>query len=205
MPQRNLSELQRIPGISSIILAANAGAALLYLEEAKHFFRYLDTNGDGSGENNANGDYSSASQVFSVAPPAGVIFLIYNFIVSVEDVGQMGGSAYGANIALTNGISIRTATGAATDVDLTAGLPIVVNADWGRLAYEMVQQNFSMGRNFIQTKLSFAELGGPIVLDGDKSQKLEVTLNDDFTGLNSHYFQAQGLEPSTAPYRALSE
>ena len=52
---------------------------------ATPLFRYLDTVGDGSGEKNANGDYSIAEEIFFLQPPPGRVYRITRLIVSIMD------------------------------------------------------------------------------------------------------------------------
>ena len=72
------------------------------------FSRYLDTNGDGTGTKNANGDYSSAEGIFYLAPGENEVFALSRMLISAYDTNGMQTQEYGNTAAaLTNGIAIR--------------------------------------------------------------------------------------------------
>lgn len=155
------------------------------------FSRYLDTNGDGTGTKNANGNYSSAAETFYIDGP----LTITRMIVSVEDTGGMQAEEYGnLGTALTNGITIDIDSGGLDNelVDLTDGEPIKTNAGWGQLCYDVDLKSWGAGDDLLVVRWTFDKSGAPIKLGDD--DRLEITLNDDFSGLIGHYFLVQGQE-----------
>lgn len=156
--------------------------------------RYLDTVGDGTGNRNFNEDYSSVEGRAKIKPPAGETYRLARMIISVEDTGGFTASKYGNLAALTNGVEIKVFNkdGASEMLDLTAGLPIVKNAQWGALCYDVDLKDWGAGNDLLLVRWTFSTTGSSIVLDGDDEQSLEVIFNDDLTGLIDHRFMIQG-------------
>lgn len=155
--------------------------------------RYLDTNGDGTGTKNAVGNYSGGAQSFKLAPPASTIYRVHRLLVTIEDTSGMTPTEYGnLGAVLTNGITVRVHNGTSTVVDLTDGLPVKSNEQWGALCFDAVLRSWGAGNDVLAVRWTFSAAGVPLRLDGDASEVLELVLNDDFTGLVSHYFVAQG-------------
>jgi hypothetical protein len=148
-------------------------------------WRFLDTNGDGTGTKNANGDYSTPD-IFYLQPPDGSVYNITRLIVTIEDSLVVSSTTYGAISALTNGVAVRRVSGSAT-VTYTEELSITTNLAWGRFC-ELSQTNVSGTGNQLRAVCEFEGLR----LNGDRDEKLEVYLSDNFTGLDGHYFEAQG-------------
>jgi hypothetical protein len=156
-------------------------------------FRYLDTAGDGTGTKNANGDYSSTSDIFYIQPAAGQVFRMVRMIVTVEDTTGMQAAEYGnLGSALSNGITVRTQDDSGTILDMTDGLPVTTNAEWARLCYDADVKSWGAGNELLTVRWTFARSGTLIRLRGDQNERLEVFLNDDLTGLIQHYFMVQG-------------
>jgi len=158
-----------------------------------HLPRYLDTNGDGTGTKNANGNYSGGATDFYIQPPASTIYRIARLIVSVEDTSGFSAAEYGnTGSALSNVIHIETQDGGGTIVDYDNGVPIKTNAEWGRVCYDADLKTWGAGNELLLVRWTYTKSGSFIRLDGDSSEKFVVTLNDDLTGLISHYFLVQG-------------
>ena len=157
-----------------------------------HFSRVLSANGDGTGTKNAIGDYSSG-QNFFIAPPAGSIYTITRMIVQIRDAGVFTADKYGFISELSTGISVLLLDDDDnTLVDLTDGLPVTCNADWGRLCHDVTHMDWGAGDEFISARWTFSKFGRPIQLHGDSGQKFAVHLEDDMTGLVDHLFTVQG-------------
>ena len=155
--------------------------------------RYLDTNGDGTGTKNANGDYSLAQEIFFIQPPVNQIFSIRRMLIQIADTGSVDAGSYGNGITLTNGIEARVQDDSGTISDLTDQVPILTNADWARQCYDATNTDFGAGQNYISVRWTFANGGKPIVLNGNSNERLEVLLEDDLDGLTGHYFLAHGF------------
>lgn len=153
-------------------------------------FRFLDTVGDGSGANNANGDYSLAADEFFFQPTR--MANVHRLIFHISDTTGIQAQDYG-NITggLTNGYNILvTDEDNNTIVSLTNGIPIKTNGDIGRYCYDVDLKSWGSGNEFIQARWSFDKAGSPIYLAAN--HKLSITLNDDCSGLLEHYFMIQG-------------
>ena len=158
-------------------------------------YQYLDTTGDGTGIIAATGNYSDAGDgltKFFCAPPAGTQLIVHRMVVSIEDVGSMDSGAYGNNITLTNGIELHVDQDGTSIKELTAGDPIITNADWAHLCYDLNVFTFGQGNEHLGIRWTFTKSGSPIFLDGNKNQALAIYLNDNFTGLVDQKFQVQG-------------
>lgn len=183
----NVSETNPLP-------VSNAGNG----EQNLIFSRLLDTVGDGTGTKNATGNYSGGATTFKILPPASTIFRVTRLLVYVKDTAGMVASEYGnLGSALTNGIQIRVHNGTTTVVDLTDGDPITENADYGKFCYDVQVLGWGAGDDILLARWTFSKAGQDLRLDGDATEALEVILNDDFSGLLSHKFIAQGYTENT--------
>ncbi len=156
----------------------------------KLIFRYLDTNGDGTGTKNANGDYSGAADEFFITADSPCE--IHRMVIEIEDTSGFAAAEYGnLGTNLTNGVKVSVDDHLGNElVDLVDGLNVTTNAEWARLCYDADLKTWGAGNEFLMVRWTFARSGQPITLtDGDK---LIVTLNDNLSGLVSHYFMVQG-------------
>lgn len=135
-----------------------------------------------------------AVQKFKIAPASGETMELARMIVSITDVGAPDSGKYGNDIDLTNGITMfLDSTDDVDNVDITDSLPIKTNSDWGRLAGVDVQDMaWGTGNDQVVVRFTFEKSGVPLVLHGGWGHVLEVTLNDNFSGLVEHYFMVQG-------------
>lgn len=141
-------------------------------------YRFLDTAGNGTGVKNAIS--STVPLTFYLQPPAGAVYNITRLVATVEDSAVSDATLYGA-VLITNGVTIRRVSGS-TIITLTDGVTIKTNTQWARFCEVKT----------VTTQLqAVCELDG-LRLNGDRSERLEVILNDDFSGLDGHYFMAQG-------------
>ncbi len=107
--------------------------------------------------------------------------------MQAEEYGNLGA-------ALTNGITVRLQDSGGTVLDLTDGLPVKTNAGWGQLCYDVDLKSWGAGNELLLVRWTFERAGQPLRLEGEDSGRLEVVLNDDFTGLLAHTFQVQGYQ-----------
>ena len=153
-------------------------------------YNFLDTAGNGTGDINANGDYSTIGQNFLYTCPEGVQFVtIARAIIHYEDSGSFDADKYGNNITLTNGVEVRVEKRGET-IDLTAGRPVQTNAHWGEMCFDTVTSTYGSGNNFLTVRWTFERSGKPIKLYPGES--LIFYLSDDFSGLVEQYFKIQG-------------
>lgn len=154
-------------------------------------FRYLDTVGDGSGVKNAIGNYSAAPVEFKIVPPAGQAYGINRLVVTISGTGLDSGR-YGNALDLVNGIEVHLVKDNEVIVDLTDKIPILTNSDWSRVAHNINYVAFGQGNEYTTVLWDFSASGEQIWLTGDENEYLRVLLNDNFTGMSSHYFHVQG-------------
>lgn len=160
----------------------------------EHIFRYLDINGDGSGNENANGNYSVTPETFYIQPPEGEIYEIHRLVISIEDTNNFQAEEYGdLGSALTNGIQVRLQDDSGTISDYTNGSKVKTNAQWGGLCYDVDVKSWGAGNELLVARITFVKAGQPILLRGDHNERLEIVLSDNLSGLISHQFMAQGL------------
>ncbi len=154
-------------------------------------FRFLDTNGDGTGTKNAIGDLSS-TPVFLITAPAGYEYILNRMIVKIEDAASgFNADTYGGLTALTNGILLgHYNSSGAQDLDLLDGEPIKQNLNWARNCFDATIESFGSGTDFFKVRWTFANAGNPLVLEPGES--LRLTIQDDLTGLIGQFFQVQG-------------
>lgn len=157
---------------------------------SSHIYRYLDTDGDGTGTKNAIGTYAAAAEEFFIAGPASGRYNIERMIVHVRDAAGFSAEKYGGAAALTNGIRIQAVTDGET-INLDDGIAIKTNAAWGRLCYDVNFHTTGAGDDFLSVRWTFSKSGKPLKLSAP-TDKLYVTLNDDLDVLVEHYFMVQG-------------
>jgi hypothetical protein len=162
------------------------------IEVKKPLFRYLDTNGDGSGTKNAVGDYSSVDTPFFIASSdAHGTFVINRMMIYVEDSGGSPSLAtYGGLTALSDGMLVRIIRRNGSVYDLLGGLTIKRNSDWQRTCYDVDIATFPAGNNYVHARWTFSRSGWPVVLQ--PLDKLEVVARDNMSAYVEHYFLIQG-------------
>lgn len=152
-------------------------------------YRYLDTNGDGTGDKNINGDYSSVVTPFFIKPPDGYIYRLTHIIGQIADGGSIDAGNYGNGIELDQGISVQISNDSEVLVDLTDGVNIMTNNCWGRLGFKIDHAEYGSGSNYLTFTSTFCVCP---TLSGSKNEKFSIIFNDDFDRLVSQYFMAIG-------------
>ena len=155
--------------------------------------QFLDSNGDGSGTHNLNGNYSGGATEFWIECPASADaqYEISRLIVNIEDTAGMSAQEYGnLGAALTNGVKLEHRY-----VDDTVRLnltpdPVQANADWSAYCYDAQVLSWGPGDEMLAVRWTFSKSGDFLVLE--HGEKLVVILEDDLTGLISHRFLVQG-------------
>jgi hypothetical protein len=163
-------------------------------------YQHLDINGDGTGTKNAIGNYTGSAEIFYFQPDAGKIARITRMIVLIRGPKtSFYTDSYGSVGELTNGVTVRVQDDSGTTVQLTNGIPVKTNGNWGHFCFDAEVYPSSVGNNdtYLRVRWTFEKAGYPLRLVGDNNERLEVVLNDDFTGggsggLVEHYFHAQG-------------
>lgn len=155
-----------------------------------YFTRFMSTNGDGTGDVDAIGDFSGAPVDFFIRPAINETLILNQLIVHIEDTGTIDAGFYGNGIVLTNGIEILFTAGSEILFDVTESFRIFTNGDWARYAFSEQITEFGTGTNFVHVLFTFAGLTIKPRIFQDR--ELRIRLNDDFSGLVSHSFNVQG-------------
>jgi len=140
----------------------------------------------------ANGNYSAAGddEFFYQATEASSI---HRLIVSAYDTAGMQAQEYGnIGAALGEGILVyHKGVAGDTIVDLTGGVPITTNAEWGALCYDVDVKTWGSGNELLVVRWTFANTGVPLILE--KGERISVLVRDDLTGLLEQRFLIQGF------------
>jgi hypothetical protein len=156
-------------------------------------YQYLSTNGDGTGDIDAISDYSSGETQFFILPPENEIWQIERLMVSVFSDNGFEPDTYGNLSPLPNGLILDKRMG--TDnvvIDITSSVPIKDNKGWAILAYDAKVNQWGKDKELLSCRFTFAKTGGVLRLNGNKNERLILTVSDDLTGLLSHRFFIQG-------------
>ena len=154
-------------------------------------FSFLATDG---GVKVANVNGSVTPQVFKCIPPAGHQMFLTEMHIHYGDTAVWSADEFGnIGAALANGLGVAVHLTADDSVvsDLTDGIPITTNADWGRFAIERQIDNFGSGEDFLNIRWDFVKNGTPLHIS-DKHY-FAVTVNDDLTGLTDLTFMMHGF------------
>lgn len=157
---------------------------------AQPFFRHLDTVGDGTGSIDGNGNYSVTPRKLKLTAASELD--LHRMMVEIRDTGAFSAEKYGALAELTNGVKVEAID--ADDnvlIDLLDGTPIKSNAEWGANCYDVDLKTWGAGDEFVLVRWTFAKAGAPLTLHAGES--LQVTLQDDLSGLVEHHFLVQGV------------
>ena len=155
-------------------------------------YQFLSTNGDGSGDINANGDYSVTPGEFYISPPPYHKAVLERMILEIEDTNGFASTDYG-NItgALPNGVRIQALKGGVVQCEYDGGQPITTNAGWSTIMYDVDVKTWGPGNELLVGRFTFAKSGSPCILNGP-DWRLRALLNDNLTGLVAHKFMVQG-------------
>lgn len=157
----------------------------------RYLSELLDTNGDGSGNINANGNYLATPESFFIQPPTGQLFVIDRLLVHVEDTGAFVPSNYGKDLTLVNGIEINCILNG-EEVDLTFGHKVNTNSEWAMFCFDLtIDTKGGAGTNFMHARWTFNK-SDRITLNGNTDDIFQVILNDNFSGLDTQHFVVQG-------------
>jgi hypothetical protein len=155
--------------------------------------RYLDTNGDGTGTKDANGDYSVTPETFFIQPPAGEIYSITEFLIHIADSSNFTITGFASIAALTNGINVYAKRNGQTLIDVMDGIPIKTNPQLLHLTHRVALLDFVAGGNSLVVSYHSEDFGTSLVMHGDLGDTLEVVLNDDLSGIDDMHFIVHGV------------
>ena len=145
---------------------------------------------------NVNGNYSLESALFFIKALPGFWLIINMLVITIRDIGKFSSDKYGYDITLVNGINFVNGAKSRPEFNITEGLPIRKNSDWGIYTPNPPYlSNYGTGlvEEVLTIPWSFTESGRPVILDGDVEEYIGMRLHDNFSGLTGHYFHIQGM------------
>ena len=161
------------------------------VEPEDFLFRFLDIAGDGTGANDATGNYAAAAEDFYFVD-ASNDYELQRLIIFIRDTGTFDADKYGNAIVLTNGIDVLVEDSGSSEIlDMVDGIPIKTNTCWKRQCHDEILSSFGVGDESVTYRWTISKATGkPMLLKA--GNKFIFRLHDDFTGLNEHRFQLQG-------------
>lgn len=150
--------------------------------------RFADTNGDGTGDIDAIGDYSGGEVSFKIIPPSNMVYVFEKFNIIIADAGTMDSGGYGNNGAnpLTNGVNFQVRRGGVPIVDFTEGRKIKTNAEWAMYFDSQTRYSYGTGDEYLVMRIDERELRWPRWIDGRAGDEMHFTVHDDLTHLKKH-------------------
>lgn len=141
------------------------------------------------------GNYASAAQKFEIRPTTDEVYVLTRMLVAARDTGNFDAAAYGNAITLTNGITLQVEndSGVVNQIIPTYGA-VKTNAQWGVYCYDVDVKTWGVGDQVMLVRWTFSKGQKNITLSGRRNERLVITLNDDFTGLNAHAATCQGYK-----------
>ena len=159
-------------------------------------FQFLSTNGDGTGVTNINGDYSGGNTTnFAITASPGRVYQIERMVVTITDsTSNFQRASYGAiGGGLSTGLYFGVWDSLGNQIKAITTQTIKSNSDWANYCYDTSVNVWSGGEESLHARWTFSKSGSPIFLDGDAGEYLGLIVEDDLTGLDTHYFQVQGI------------
>lgn len=153
---------------------------------------------EGVGDSGGTWTLTRQQVIFYIQPGATERIVVTDLIAFLQDATSWDATEYGSGSALANGITVRKMTGTSTLVeDITVGHPVQHNAEWTVIAHDRDRTAWGAGDEAMTMVIAFGHMGiNPgLILDGSKSDRLEVLINDDLSGLTDHRFLAHGYYP----------
>lgn len=160
----------------------------------ERLFRYMDTNGDGTGSRDANVDGSVTPVLFKFVPPAGTVYRLEQLIIHIRcDRAGFSAETYGNLTALTNGMTINTRRQVDDSVVncICGGYPIKTNAGWTAVCFDVRIDDFGVGDRFVTARWLSPNLGYPLFMTDE--YYLSAIVQDDLSSLTAHTFMVHGV------------
>lgn len=142
---------------------------------------------------NANVNGSVTPVEFSYSPAAGTTVVITKLIVTIADIGTFPSAVYGSATVITTGIRMLCTQNGVL-VNLAQDIAIKSNLDMASISYQNQNITYAAGDTVRQVEFNYIDSGSPIVLNGDTSDKFYIVIQDDLTGLKTHYFRFEGFQ-----------
>lgn len=162
-------------------------------------YEFVSSDGTGAADKINMAVNGSTPVEFYVGPAAGDVWAMQRVIFHLED--DTGVNLYpenfGALSALTNGCLFVAESDGTTVVDFTRNKPIKSNADFGHFAYDVTyqtgaQQASAPANGTVQSRFTFTKGSNEILLYGDTTDRIVVTIQDNLSTLIDFSAQVQG-------------
>jgi hypothetical protein len=147
---------------------------------------------DSTGSTNANGNYIASARTFSIKPVGEQVFYLNRMIFEIED-SAVRADDYGAITTVSIGVDVIQLRNTTVTTQVLTPLKPTKVADWGAYCYDIDVKTWGAGNEFLVGRWTFGNAGIPIILHAKDNDRLEIRLNDDFSGLVEHRFQVQGV------------
>lgn len=145
----------------------------------------LDTNGDGTGDTNANGNYVGNPTRFYIQPPIELVYKIQTVNLEIVVNGSFEADGYGDGLKLLNGIVMFVENDGNVSNLLPTGGTIKSNSTWSILSSpERTGAVIPQGNNpeHLLSRIVIPEMfEKPIFLNGATNDKFGFILSDDMT------------------------
>lgn len=145
---------------------------------------------DGTSNRNADVDGSSTSVEMVFGPGLTESWVIDQMLVFIYSSANVSETAYGALATLTNGIDADLYNADGLLVSLTGTAPVKSNNDLLTFGFDVRQNLFDVNPRSVSAIFNFGD-GAGILLDGSKEERMIVRINDDLTGLISHFIRIE--------------
>jgi len=159
--------------------------------------RPMSSNGLPTGNLNINGVGSLGTPLdYYVEALAGERLLVARFAIHLVDGGTLDSGSYGNGIVITNGIQLFYRR-SGVDLDITNGLPIKTNPDWGRWCYDTNRSSYGLGNETLDARWTLTKYGSKYGIILEEGDRLGIRLNDDLSGLVEQTIIAEGVHLGT--------
>jgi hypothetical protein len=157
----------------------------------------LGTGGLNTGTTDFTGDFSTPDTAYVEATSTTGVIQIQRMIIQLEDSNNsMTMATFGGITALTNGIAIDVVDADGNSwIDLT---PVTwkSNSDIAGSMYDVRIETVGSGNDALHARWTYANNLGPKGIYLPVGWKLEMTLQDDYTGLVKQKYTVQGFYPN---------
>lgn len=169
--------------------------------QAIHVHQFMSSVGDGTGVRNIILDYRDPSDGIGATdyfyqPAALEVVEVSRIMITIGDAKAtlIDGDGYGGGVALSNGITLKLTESDGTLIQWlghTDVEPIKENWQWAALCYDFTEHPAATaGSNFAFYRWTFKKAN--TFLELTDRDKLVLTVNDNLSVLEHHYFNVQG-------------
>jgi hypothetical protein len=143
------------------------------------------------GDHDLSVDGSSSPVIAGVCPPSGAVWDITRLIIHMEDDTIMDSSKFAGGSALVRGVVFRHKNDIKNNI-----FNVKTNGELGERAYDIEYDSKAPAGVFgFRCRRSFGgqdKNGVVIRIYGDRSDEVQVIIQDDLTGINHIHFIVQG-------------